>query len=300
MANDVPENHGKHMTLTAAELHAATAALAAAARVPAAWLPPARSRPGRAFLAALALAVLPATRAAAVTVGGELDVTSDYIYRGLSYSYGQPAEQLDLHVSTMTGTFAGLFGSTRNQNLEPGAAADLQLYLGQRFMLSDTWNATLEAYGHHYAGGKQDAHNDYEEFALSFSYLDLWNVRIAALPNDVRYTNNGETRAGRYAAYVAETATQWQLWRPALFLTAGAGFYYVGSGANPAYSEMYRTDVPQKLPSSGYAYGNVGLAYQHRRWRLDVGYFLAQQRAQQLLPYPTANRHVAATLSWSF
>ena len=50
----------------------------------------------------------------------------------------------------------------------------------------------------------------------------------------------------------------------------------------------------------GYAYGNVGLAYEWRNWRIDVGYFLTQNRMEDLMAYPTANRRVAGTLSWRF
>ena len=35
-------------------------------------------------------------------------------------------------------------------------------------------------------------------------------------------------------------------------------------------------------------------------WRIDVGYFLTQDRAQKLFPYPYVNNRFAGTLSWSF
>jgi hypothetical protein len=44
----------------------------------------------------------------------------------------------------------------------------------------------------------------------------------------------------------------------------------------------------------------VGLAYEWHNWRIDVGYFLTQDRAQRLFPYPTANDRFAGTLSWRF
>ena len=110
---------------------------------------------------------------------------------------------------------------------------------------------------------------------------------MAAIPSFVRYWY--EYRVGRYAAYVAETEGQWWL-TGGLYLTGGAG-YFLFSGSNSG---------PYAQPSVGYAYGNVGLAYEWRNWRIDVGYFLTQNRMEDLMAYPTANRRVAGTLSWRF
>jgi uncharacterized protein (TIGR02001 family) len=245
-------------------------------------------------LAATAWAMLPAAHAA--SFGGELAVTSDYIYRGLSESDGQPAVQLDLHASIASGTFVGVFTSTRHAGIAPYGTAAIDAYLGQRFVLDPSWSAALTIHSHHYVDGNQEGSNDYQEIAASLSYLDLWAFSVSAIPSEVRYAN-GEP-AGRYAAYVAETSTQWLL-APRLFFTAGAGYYHMGSGTN-TQSSTYPYG-PQHLSGSGYAYGNVGLAYRYQSWRVDVGYFLTQTHAaEQLFPIPTANRRVAATLSWQF
>ena len=42
------------------------------------------------------------------------------------------------------------------------------------------------------------------------------------------------------------------------------------------------------------------LTAEWRGWRVDVGYFLTQNRARQLFPYPSANDRFAGTLSWHF
>jgi uncharacterized protein (TIGR02001 family) len=254
----------------------------------------------------LAATVIAAHREArAVSFGGELSVTSDYIYRGLSESDGHPAAQIDLHLSTASGTFAGIWSSTRAQSLAPRAAADIEAYLGQRLMLSSSWSLSLAARSHNYVGGTQTASNDYQEIAASLSYLDLWTFSISAIPNAVRYNAHG-VRVGRYPAYVAETSAQWLIGH-GLFLTGGAGYYYVSAGAwtRPSWDttpvDTQAQQLTYSMPGTGYAYGNVGLAYQLNNWRLDVGYYLSQQHAaERLFPYPAVNRQVAATLSWQF
>ncbi|HET7757490.1 MAG TPA: TorF family putative porin [Steroidobacteraceae bacterium] len=228
----------------------------------------------------------------APVLGGNVAVTSDYIYRGVSESDGHGALQADLHAATGAGTFAGVWASTRDRRLVPGSAGELQLYLGQRFALSSAWSATLSARADSFVGDAAAGADDYQELDLAFAWLDRWTLSLGAIPNAVRYLTyqaygSAEYyRFGRSPAYVADSAVQWLLVRD-LFATGGVGFYYTsGRGPGPG-------------AATGYAYGNAGLAWQLRRWRLDVGYFAAQRRAARLFPYPVAN-HLAATVSWQF
>jgi len=219
-----------------------------------------------------------------LTFGGSLAYTTDFIYRGLSESGGQGAGQFDVHADT-GGTFAGVWASTRDHDFDPYANYDVEIYLGHRFNLSNAWGASLSARARYYVGGDQPFSNDYQEISAALTYLDSWSFSITVIPNAVQYWY--ETRLGRTTAWVAETTGQWLI-VGGLFLTGSAGYYYAtgtGSGFDAA---------------NHYAYGNVGLAYEYRRWRLDVGYFLTQDRAQQLTPYPLANDRFAGTLSWRF
>jgi uncharacterized protein (TIGR02001 family) len=243
----------------------------------------ARLSPAGILCASIAFAAVPARFAVAGSVGGDISVTSDYIYRGLSESNGHAAVQIDLHASTRAGTFVGAWGSTRDHEREAGGDYDAELYVGRRFDLSSAWNATLTALSHYSVGGPQHPANDYQELSASVAYLDRWTFSVSAVPNAVRYWKY--RRIGRYPAYVADTTGQWLL-SDGLFLTGGIGYYY--------FSGMGR------WVGTGYSYGNVGLALERRGWRLDVGYFFTQARAERLSPYPTADNRFAGTLSWHF
>jgi uncharacterized protein (TIGR02001 family) len=231
----------------------------------------------------------------AAALGGNLALTSDYIYRGVSESDGHAALQADLHATSPGGAFAGLWASTRDRDLEPGAADEMQLYLGERFGLGADWTATLTARADHLVGGSQQASDDYQEVTAAFSWLDLWTLSLTAIPSAARYgayppPEYGSyvyQRLGRSAAFVVDSSAQWLITGP-LYATAGAGYYHASS----------RSD--EYLQAVGYAYGNAGLAYQRGRWRLDVGYYAAQRAATELFPYPLANHRFAATLSWQF
>jgi len=259
------------------------------------------------FCIALVLGAVPARFAHALSFGGDLAVTNDYIYRGYSETNHKPAAQLDLHVSTQTGTFVGIWSSSLDREYAPFATAELEEYIGQRFDLSSAWNTSITATNYQYLDANQYYWSDYQQLAASVSYLDRWTLSVSAIPNLLRYS--GYYRAGRHPAYIAETSGQWNLFG-GFFVTGGAGYFlatgeshvhdsYTPPGSAPPTTPTY--SGPDHYPSIGYAYGNVGLAYEWRSLRLDVGYFLTQaHRAEQLQPYPTANHRFAGTLSWRF
>ncbi len=221
-----------------------------------------------------------------LTPGGELALTSDYIYRGVSESDGHVAAQGDLHLSTPGGAFLGTWASSRDAELEPGATAALEVYLGHRFALGSTWGATLIARSHYYlSANSYEPADDYQEIAAALNYLDSWSVSITCIPNALRYWFSA--RLSREPAWVADTSGQWALGKGFL-LTAGAG-YYRSQGPDSGIDR-----------ATGYGYGNAGIAWEHGAWRLDAGYFVTQEAARRLSPYPIAEHKLAGTVSLRF
>lgn len=235
------------------------------------------------------------------SIGGSVAATSDYIYRGVSQSDGHGALQADLHASSSGGMFAGLWASTRDSNLEPGTAGEMQVYLGQRFSFGSAWSATVTGHADYFVGGAAHHSDDYQEISAALTWLDRYTLSITAIPNAVRYSTVEYGYGGyreeyyvvyRSPAFLADAAGQWLL-RDAvlggggLYVTAAAGYYYA---SHPDHHGAAAVD---------YVYGNAGLALEWRRWRIDVGYFAAQRQAGELFPYPVAKR-VAGTVSWQF
>jgi uncharacterized protein (TIGR02001 family) len=231
----------------------------------------------------LIVAVMVASRAAgAVTVGGDVTYTSDYVYRGISETAGRDAGQIDLHVSTADGTFLGAFASTLGHTWKVGYYNlgwdyALEEYLGHRFDLSPSWSATLTAVNYSYLKGNVRQSDDYQEVSAALSYLDFWTVTVSGIPNAVRY--QWGSRLGRYTAYTGDASAQLPIYQR-LLLTAGAG-YYTSDGA-------------------GYAYGNAGLAFEFKSLRLEAGYYVAQDRAAMMFPYGRAGSRFAGSVSWHF
>jgi uncharacterized protein (TIGR02001 family) len=217
------------------------------------------------------------------STGGNVTITSDYIYRGVSETDGHPAVQAEVHAST-AGSFLGVWASTRDRDLDPHASGELEVYLGHRFNLSSDWSAGVSARSHYFPHSSQTS-VDYQEVSGAVSWLDSCTFTLAVIPNAVRWYHY--IRLGRSPAWVADTAGQWLIGQR-LFLTGAAGYYYSSAPS------------PDSRSGGGYAYGNVGLAFEERHWRVEIGYFLAQNRAQEFFPYPPANRRVAGMVSWRF
>jgi uncharacterized protein (TIGR02001 family) len=250
------------------------------------------SRPRRArWLLSLLLPVLSAEAAKAqglasgLTFGGNLVLTSNYIYRGVSSSNNEGAFQADLHVANSGGTFLGVWGSTRDSNLEPYANYEIELYLGHRFDLSNSWSASLSGRAHYFVGGAQEVSDDYQEITAAVTWLDFWTLSLTAIPNAARYWF--QNRLSRAPAFAADMSLQWLVYR-GFSLTGGAGYYHV-TGTGPGIQA-----------ANGYAYGNVGVAYEHGRWRLDLGYYLTGDKARVLFPYPSADERFAGSIAWRF
>jgi uncharacterized protein (TIGR02001 family) len=239
------------------------------------------ARPFRIGVFWIWLAALAGARTAqAISVGGDISYTSDYIFRGISESGGHSAGQLDLHLASSEGTFIGVFATSLGRLNGFGWDAELDTYLGHRFDLSASWSTTVTLTDYVYLGGNVPTSNDYQELSLAVSYLDRCTLTVTASPNTVRYEQ--EYLLGRYASYNADVATQLPL-AGRLFATAGAGYYTV---AGPM--------------GTGYVYGNAGFAYEFKDLRLDVGLYGTAKHEQPLYPYGRAANRLAATLSYHF
>lgn len=223
---------------------------------------------------------LPPRLARALSVDGDVTYTSDYIFRGISETGGHGALQLDVHLTTLDGTFAGAFASTLGKVMFYHWDYELQTYIGHRFDISPSWSTTLTAVNYAYLGGNVHSSSDYQELSLAASYLDRLTLSVFASPNVVHYDRY---RLGRYPAYGFDASTQLPLVGRLLF-TAAIGYYSVGEGSE----------------TLGYVYGNSGLAFEYKSLRVDAGYYVTQERAQPQFPYGRARERIAGTISWHF
>ncbi len=195
--------------------------------------------------------------------------TSDYVYRGISQTYGGGAVQLGANYQNPLGWFVGAWGS--NVDPYPGGASskELDLYAGINRALDADF--TLRGIYTHYAylQDPRPARYDHNEFAATIAYLDLIAATVSYQPDSTSYSLLGFAR--KRAAIAYELTGRWPL-RGGFAMTAGAGYYDL--------HDLFRV---------GYWAGDVGLSYVYRRLSLDLSRFFCDATAARLYEDASAN-----------
>ena len=200
----------------------------------------------RSILAAAALA-LPALSANAADLSGYLTLTSDYVWRGVTQSEGDPAIQLGGEVSFRSGVYAGLWGSTVDINNGGNRQRDAEVnyYLGYGFDVASQWalGTTLVVYT--YPGQTGPINYNYEEYAISINYDDRVWLEYAWSPGYYGFDIDSHN---------VELIAEWSAGEH-LIVSGGAGYFNFSSPLDDAY-----------------AYWNVGLTWPVNRFSIDLRY----------------------------
>jgi uncharacterized protein (TIGR02001 family) len=234
------------------------------------------------------VAVAAAHHGRAGSFGGSLTLTSDYVYRGISQTCGDPAFQADGHYRTSGGqspsdTFVGLFASKGLGDSYCGGASELNAYLGHSFATSRDSSATLTYTHYAYPGGLygfDSVDYDYDEFGAQWAYQDQLYLTLAWVPNALRYTDHSLERGRSAFTY----GLQLHHALGARFtLSAGAGY----------------DEVTDPL-GAGYAFWNGGIGYAIGAFQFDVSYFGTADIATRRFGTRIAGNRVSVTALWRF
>jgi uncharacterized protein (TIGR02001 family) len=212
--------------------------------------------------------------------GGAITVTSDYVYRGVSQTQGEPALQGDLHYASPRGWSIGVWGSTVELNAWEGQTVELNAYAGYRWLLNREWDAKVSAVVYDYPENDGRIRYDYNEIVGTVGYRNVVFATIAWSGDTARYASGGYYRSGHTVSY--ELATALPLMGS---LTANLG---VG------YFDLH------DVVDAGYLYWNAGLSYTWRALRADLSYIGTDNHAEQLSYGEFAGDRMAASLSWHF
>jgi uncharacterized protein (TIGR02001 family) len=214
------------------------------------------------------------------SVGGHVDVTTDYVFRGISQTLGEPAIQADLHYQTVDGWFLGGWASTVNLNPGAGATVEFNAYAGRAWSFEGPWNARVSAVQYVYPNDSATLQYDYFELAATLAYQDRLGLTVAWSPDTSRFSAYGIAENRATLAY--ELIGRWPL-QPRLSLTGSAGYYDLS-----------------RLFGTGYWYGSTGLTGTVGQFRADLAYFVSEQEATDLFGTDIADHRWALTLTWSF
>ena len=232
---------------------------------------------------ALSLGLLVGTpqQAAADEWGGSLDLTSDYIVRGISRSNDQAALQLDLHYLNSSGFLAGLFAS--NSRIDPNRPVNVELdgFLGFGWTAGPDWRGKILATHYAYPGPRYGFDYTYDELDLEWTYQDWLNTSLTFSPDAPRFSSY----RGGWVTGAAESA-ELNVQRPVLgklSATAGAGYAFYGSS-----------------DTSGYAYGSLGLAYDLSPVSLVLSFVNTTSGAKRLFYTIPSGRQWTGSVIWRF
>lgn len=109
-------------------------------------------------IATLAAALVPgfANGMAASNITCNVALTSDYVFRGLTQTWGRPAIQGGADYANPNGFAAGFWASSISERSYPGGAMELDLYASYGRAISSDWSWRAGIYGYVYPGANLD------------------------------------------------------------------------------------------------------------------------------------------------
>jgi uncharacterized protein (TIGR02001 family) len=183
----------------------------------------------------------------AADVTGYIVLTTDYVFRGVTYSDGHAAAQAGADIALDSGLYFGMWGSSVDISGNESRHRDLQLnyYLGYSRDLQNSWSIGANVVAYTFPGTEGDVDYDYLEYSMVTNYDDRIWLEYSYSPDlfhSSRYSHN------------LDLYTEWPL-TAGLMLGAGAGYYEVSD-----------------LTGSGYGYWQLGLTRSFGRFDIDLRY----------------------------
>ncbi len=212
--------------------------------------------------------------------GGSIGATSDYMYRGMTLSGGQPSAQVDGHHVWDSGWFAGASAAGVRQAPGSPSTAELSGYVGYVQSFTETWRGRMNAAHYAYPGMTPRRVYDYDELSASLVHSDRLFLTVAISPDRGFDTTRG-TVSDRTA--VAYDLTLRQPLLQDFSANLGVG-----------YNDLHR------LVGVGYLYWNTGFSYDRGAMHVDLSYIGSDSTAKSLFYDNIAANRLVLTVLWSF
>ena len=224
-------------------------------------------------LGVLAAVVVSQSCALAGDLSGIATLTSQYIYRGLASSDGNPALQAGLDYETESGFFAGAWTSTVDLPSPDGNRnAELDYYAGYHYAPETPFSVAVSLARYTYPGNDADRSYDYTEALVTLTLHKRYSIEYGY--SDDIY---GRDAIGRHL----ELRADWPL-ESAWVINAGAGL----------------SDL-EDLGASRFAYWDVGASARFSRLTVDLRWY-DNQTPGGYFAYLSAGSQLVVSLSTSF
>jgi len=233
-----------------------------------------------ALLRVAALLVLSGTALADGPWSGSVAATTDYVFRGVSQTYGGAALQAGVNYQSPAGWFAGTWASNVDPYPSDSNFAEVNLYAGYGWTLNPQWTARTSYTRYLYAFDHRRNPYDYGEFSATIGFEDRLAATVSYEPDSTRFSTRGYVRNRPSSAY--ELNGRWPL--PGEFALAGGVGYY---------------DLT-RLYGVGYWSGNAGVSFVRGRFELDVARFFGDHTVRRLFEETSADGRWVATVLCRF
>lgn len=208
-------------------------------------------------------------------LSGYVILTTDFVFRGVTYSDGDPAAQLGGDVAFDNGLYLGAWASTIDIGSASGTQRDVEVnyYVGYSYDLNDKWTAGANVVAYTFPDAEGSTDYDYFEYSLSANYDDRVWVEYSYSP-DLHHT--GE------ATHHVAAFTEWPVF-DRFSASAGVGYYDTSN-----------------LSGSDYTYWEAGLSRPVWRALVDLRYHDASRWVPFISNPDRADARVSLTVKFGF
>lgn len=188
----------------------------------------------------------------AADISGYLVLTSDYVFRGVTYSDGHFAAQLGGDVAFENGVYFGGWATTVDIDSAANSERRLEIdyYLGYSRDITDALTVGANVVAYTFPDAKGPFDYDYQEYSLSVNYADRLWFEYSYSP-DVFHTGSETHNYGLFSELQIGDR---------MFASAGVGYY----------------DTTQ-LSADDYTYWELGLTRPFEHIDIDLRYHDASQ-----------------------
>ena len=222
-----------------------------------------------------------AATAPAATLTSNMNIVSEYRFRGIAQTWGKPAIQGGVDYAHPAGWYAGVWGSNVTERSYPGGNLELDYYAGYNGKLSDDLGWTAGGYGYYYPGANFNKSNaalyttpnqKFDNFELnagvSWKYLS-YKLSYATTDYFGANTSTGYTGDTDGTLYhdISANYPLADTWTINAHLGHTNYRRKLSSGVNPNYTD-YKLGITKTfkdgwLVSAAYVQANNNTAYKH-------------------------------------
>ncbi|MCI0516221.1 MAG: TorF family putative porin [Woeseiaceae bacterium] len=202
-------------------------------------------------------------------------LTTDYVFRGVSYSDSHAAAQLGGEIGFDNGFYAGAWASTVDLSSGPEQQRDLEVdyYAGYGFDVTRKWNVGANVVSYNFPGTEGAFDYDYIEYSISSNYADrVW----------LEYSYSPDIFNTGIETHNFELYGEWQPGGD-IVIGGGAGFYDVSD-----------------LSGSGYSYWQLGVTHPISIADVDLRYFDTSDWAPIISRPDQADARIVLSLRFQF